>query len=346
MTDTPGRLLRLLALLQNARPWPGPLLAERLGVSERTVRRDIDRLRDLGYPVLADRGSTGGYRLTAGTAMPPLLLDDDETVAIAVGLRTAATGPVTGITDSSTRALAKLEQVLPARLRPAVRAYQQATLPATGELSTPTAPVAADVLTTLATACRDTERLRFHYAPRTGDPAPRHTEPHRLVGDGRRWYLVAWDLDRDGWRTFRADRITRPLRTGVRVPPRTLPAPDAARYVTESIAGHRARHQATLTLHAPLATATAALPPGTGELTPLDAGRTLLTTGGDALDWLACRIALIDLDYEVHGPPELIALLARMGRRIARGTAPAVRPTAAPPPPDRPARRPPRPPRG
>ncbi|WP_052851655.1 helix-turn-helix transcriptional regulator [Streptomyces avicenniae] len=320
MTDTPGRLLRLLALLQDARPWPGPRLAATLGVTERTVRRDIDRLRDLGYPVLADRGSGGGYRLTAGTAMPPLLLDDDETVALAVGLRTAATGPVTGVTDSSARALAKLEQVLPPRLRPAVRAYQEATLPLTGPPADTPARVTADVLTTLAAACRDTERLRFHYAPRTGDPAPRHTEPHRLVGDGRRWYLVAWDLDREGWRTFRADRVTRPLRTGVRVPPRTLPAADAAHYVTESIAGQRARHQATLTLHAPLAEATAALLPGTGELTPLDPGRTLLTTGGDALDWLACRIALIDLDYEVHGPPELIALLTRMGRRLTRGT--------------------------
>jgi predicted DNA-binding transcriptional regulator YafY len=203
MTETSGRLLKLLSLLQTRRDWPGGELAERLGVSGRTIRRDVERLRELGYPVDAVTGPAGGYRLHAGTAMPPLLLDDDEAVAIAVGLRTAAGASVTGIEETSIRALVKLEQVLPSHLRRRVNALSSvlATLPASGPMVDP------EALTTIAGACRDRERLRFAYRTRDAQESRRHVEPHSLVNLGRRWYLVAWDCDRTGWRTFRVDRL-------------------------------------------------------------------------------------------------------------------------------------------
>ena len=220
MTETSGRLLKLLSLLQTRRDWPGNELAQRLGVSGRTIRRDVERLRDLGYPVDAVTGPAGGYRLHAGTAMPPLLLDDDEAVAIAVGLRTAAGASVAGIEETSIRALVKLEQVLPSHLRRRVNALGSvlATLPASGPMVDPQA------LTTIASACRDRERLRFAYRSREAQDTRRHVEPHSLVNLGRRWYLVAWDCEREAWRTFRVDRLERAAATGARFEPRTLPA--------------------------------------------------------------------------------------------------------------------------
>src|SRR4051794_1326326 len=198
MTTTSGRLLKLLSLLQTRRDWTGGEPAPRLEVSGRTIRRDIERLRELGYPVDALTGPAGGYRLHAGTAMPPLLLDDDEAVAIAVGLRTAAGASVAGIEETSIRALVKLEQVLPSHLRRRVNALGSvlATLPASGPMVDP------QVLTTIASACRDRERLRFAYRSREAQDSRRHVEPHSLVNLGRRWYLVAWDCEREAWRTF------------------------------------------------------------------------------------------------------------------------------------------------
>ena len=212
MTATSARLLKLLSLLQTRRDWTGDELARRLEVSGRTIRRDIERLRELGYPVDALTGPAGGYRLHAGTAMPPLLLDDDEAVAIAVGLRTAARASVTGIEETSVRALVKLEQVLPSHLRRRVNALQTATvtLAASGG---PT--VDPEALTAIAGACRDRERLRFAYRGRDATESSRIVEPHTLVNLGRRWYLVAWDCDRDDWRTFRVDRLTRLSPAGV-----------------------------------------------------------------------------------------------------------------------------------
>src|ERR1700710_2180550 len=258
MTATSGRLLKLLSLLQTRRDWPGEELARRLGVSGRTIRRDIERLRELGYPVDATTGPAGGYRLHAGTAMPPLLLDDDEAVAIAVGLRTAAGASVTGIEETAIRALVKLEQVLPSHLRRRVNVLGSvlATLPASGPMVDPQAlttiagacrdrapprrratrpgwgraPLPASgrmvdpqALTTIAGACRDRERLRFAYRSREAQDTRRHVEPHSLVNLGRRWYLVAWDCDREGWRTFRVDRLERATATGARFEPRALP---------------------------------------------------------------------------------------------------------------------------
>jgi len=212
MLETSARLLRLLSLLQSRRDWPGAELAERLGVTTRTVRRDVDRLRDLGYPVESATGTAGGYRLGVGAALPPLLLDDDEAVAVAVGLRAAATGTVTGIEETSLRALAKLEQVLPSRLRHRVGAMQSAILPLTG----PGPTVDPDLLTA---ACQAHEGVRFGYQQNT-----RRVEPYRLVHTGRRWYLLAFDLDRDDWRTFRVDRIDSAPLPGPRFTPRPEPA--------------------------------------------------------------------------------------------------------------------------
>jgi predicted DNA-binding transcriptional regulator YafY len=210
MANTSARMLRLLSLLQTHRYWPGGELADRLEVSPRTLRRDVDRLRELGYPVDASRGVAGGYQLQAGAAVPPLLLDDEEAVAIAVGLRTAAAGAVAGFEETSVRALAKVIQLLPPRLRRRIDALQAVTSP--GVLGGgPT--LDASALTTIAMACRGEERLRFRYTPRAGDTSDRHVEPHRLVSLGRRWYLIAWDTGRGDWRSFRVDRLTAPALT-------------------------------------------------------------------------------------------------------------------------------------
>lgn len=224
MANTSGRMLRLLSLLQTHRYWPGAELAERLGVSERTLRRDIDRLRELGYPVDAGRGVGGGYQLRSGAAMPPLQLDDEEAVAIAVGLRSAAAGAVggdgDGVAEISVRALAKIVQVMPPRLRRRVEALQDITVPAMGRM--PRLDAAA--LAVLAQCCRDGERVRFSYTARDGASTDRTVEPHRLVAQDRRWYLVAYDLERQDWRTFRVDRLSRPEPTGARFRHREIPA--------------------------------------------------------------------------------------------------------------------------
>src|SRR5829696_8077083 len=250
MSQTSSRLLDLLSLLQARRDWPGAELAGRLEVSGRTVRRDVGRLRGLGYPVESLTGPAGGYRLRAGLAMPPLLLDEGEAIAIAVGLRTAARASVAGIEETSVRALVKLEQVLPAHLRRRVAALGSATIAA--GVTGPT--VEPRHLTAIAAACRDSECLRFEYRSREGAATRRDVEPHSLVNLGRRWYLVGWDRDRDDWRTFRLHRLSRPAATGRRFTARTLPAKDAAAYVEQSISGGApSRYEARVTVHAPAA---------------------------------------------------------------------------------------------
>ena len=318
MTETSSRLLELLSLLQARRDWPGGELADRLEVSRRTVRRDVERLRGLGYPVESLPGPAGGYRLRAGAAMPPLLLDDDEAIAIAVGLRTAARASVTGIEETAVRALVKLEQVLPRHLRRRVRALQAATmsLPAGGPTVDPQA------LTVIAAACRDSERLRFAYRSRDGAESRREVEPHSLVNIGRRWYLAAWDRDRDDWRTFRVDRLARPASTGVRFDARDLPAKDAAAYVTESISATPTRYDARVTVNAPADAVRKRIPSYWGTIEPIDEGRCEYRTGDDDLDWLALRIAMVDFEFEVHEPPELVSHLRALSRRVQRATRP------------------------
>ena len=317
MLETSARLLRLLSLLQSRRDWTSNELADRLGVTTRTIRNDVDRLRGLGYPVNARPGVAGGYRLGAGGVLPPLLLDDDEAVAIAVGLRTAAGTSVAGIEDTALRALVKLEQVLPSHLRRRVQAMQAVTAAAPG--SGPT--VDAEALTVIATATRDRERVRFGYKARDGSESRRLAEPHSLVNLGRRWYLVAWDCDRRAWRTYRMDRVERPRPAGSRFQPRELPAADPAEFVSENLMSAPQRHQARLTLHASADALRERHPSWWGQLEPIDDERCEYRTGDDSLEWLAMRVCMLGVDFEVHEPPELVDALAAIQGRIGRATA-------------------------
>jgi predicted DNA-binding transcriptional regulator YafY len=314
MTETSGRLLQLLSLLQARRDWPGAELAERLEVSGRTIRRDVERLRELGYPVDSLTGPAGGYRLRAGTAIPPLLLDDDEAIAIAVGLRTAARASVAGIEETSVRALVKLEQVLPAPLRRRVQALGSAMIAPAADGPT----VDPQHLTAIAAACRDSECLRFAYRSRDGADTRREVEPHALVNFGRRWYLVAWDRRREDWRSFRVDRLARPASTGVRFIPRQLPAKDAAAFVNQSIVGAPNRFEARVTLRASADEIAGRVPAHWGTIEPIDAHTCEYRTGDDDLWWLAMRVVMLPVDFEVHEPPELIEHLRALTARLER----------------------------
>jgi predicted DNA-binding transcriptional regulator YafY len=316
MLETSARLLRLLSLLQTPRDWTGGELAERLEVSARTVRNDIERLRALGYPVAATRGSAGGYRLGAGAALPPLLLDDEEAVAVALGLRTATGGTIAGIEETSLRALAKLEQVLPDRLRRRVNALQSYTIPVPRYDDPPV--VSPDVLSTVAAACRDRETLRFDYQGHGGAQSRRTAEPYRLANWGRRWYLVAYDLDRDDWRTFRVDRLTPKIPTGPRFAPRELPEQDLAAYVSGRVSRAAWRYRARVTVHAPAAEIADRINPAVGVVTAVDDDTCVLDTGADTIDSLAVHLGLLGRDFEVTEPPELLAHLREVGERYRR----------------------------
>ncbi len=312
MRDTSARLLRMLFLLQARRDWSGAELADRLGVSPRTVRRDVERLRALGYPVHASVG-IAGYRLGAGAALPPLLLDDEEAVAVAVGLRTAAGGTVAGIAETSVRALAKLEQVLPSRLRHRVNALQSVTVPLAGGV----AMVDPGTLTAVATACRDHERLRFDYRHRDGTASVRAVEPHRLVHTGRRWYLVAWDLDRQDWRTFRVDRLEPRSPTGPRFTPREPPG-DVAGYTSWGVSTAVYRYHGRFTLHASAEAVADVVTPTSGVVEAIDEHTCTLHTGSNSLDELAVWVALLGFDFDVHEPPELVDHIRAITRRLTR----------------------------
>ncbi|WP_190160143.1 helix-turn-helix transcriptional regulator [Streptomyces litmocidini] len=315
MWETSARLLRLLSLLQAHREWSGADLAERLGVTSRTVRRDVDRLRELGYPVHASPGTGGGYRLGAGAELPPLLLDDEEAVAVAVGLRSAAGQGVEGIGESSVRALAKLEQVLPGRLRRRIGALNAFTVPL---LRTPRERVDPAVLTELANACRDGERLRFAYRDHGGAATRRTVEPHRLVCTERRWYLVAWDLDRGDWRTFRADRIEPTPPHGPRFPPREPPAEDLAAYVARGVSGTAYATEATVRLLVPLAEAAAVVGALDGVLTADGEDACLLRAGANTLDMMVFHVAFTGFEFEVVEPPELTESIRALRDRLSR----------------------------
>ncbi|MFC8505725.1 helix-turn-helix transcriptional regulator [Streptomyces sp. NPDC057411] len=314
MTDTPARLLNLLSLLQTPREWPGSELAERLAVSPRTIRRDIDRLRDLGYPVEASKGAVGGYRLVAGTAMPPLLLDDEEAVAIAVGLRAGAGHAIEGIEEASVRALAKLEQVLPSRLRHRVSTLQNATIPLTrGDGAT----VAPQTLTALAGAVTGQERLRFGYRAGDGAESRRLVEPYRLVSTGRRWYLVAYDLGREDWRTFRVDRVSEPFPTGARFTPRELPAADAAQLLKNSLSRAQPEMELDVSFEAPAEFVVARLP---GHLAPVATGPgscRLRARTTDSVEWTALWLAHVDAPFTIHAPDALLAYTRELATRLA-----------------------------
>ena len=319
MANTSTRTLRLLSLLQARRYWPGAELAERLRVSPLTLRRDIDRLRELGYPVQAQRGVEGGYQLAAGAALPPLLLDDEEAVAMAVGLQAAAQGAVEGIAESSVRALAKVVQVMPARLRRRVEALGAMTVPASwGGEARPSAD--PHVLTTVALACRDSERLRFSYIAAGGQQSARHVEPHRLVLLARRWYLVGYDLTRHDWRTFRLDRLSAPAGTGARFRPRELPAADAAAFVRAGIDSAFAAYDVEVLVDA----RAAAVRERIGRWSTVEdisATRCRVRMTADSLDWPALALGAVGADFQVISPPELLVLVHDWGRRFSHATA-------------------------
>ncbi|SDT99482.1 helix-turn-helix transcriptional regulator [Amycolatopsis keratiniphila] len=298
MANTSARMLRLLSLLQTHRFWSGIELSDKLEVSERTLRRDVERLRELGYPVNASRGVAGGYQLRSGTVMPPLLLDDEEAVAIAVGLRTAASGSVEGIEETSVRALTKVVQVMPPRLRRRVDALQAYTTPAAV-----TGPrVNAASLTVIAQACRDDERLKFDYAARGGEESARLVEPHRLVSLGRRWYLVAWDLDRVDWRTFRVDRLSEPRTTGARYRPREIPGGDAVKFVEAQIKARPTTHTLVVRVQAPKDRVESAVRYLGGALEAIDESSCRLTMNVDTFDWPVLILAAIGAPFEVESP--------------------------------------------
>ncbi|NED95513.1 YafY family transcriptional regulator [Phytoactinopolyspora alkaliphila] len=317
MANTSSRMLRLLSLLQTHRYWPGGELAQRLEVSERTLRRDIERLRELGYPVDASRGVAGGYQLQAGAALPPLLLDDEEAVAIAVGLRTASGGAVEGIEETSVRALTKVVQVMPPRLRRRVDALQAFTVPAVWG-GGPT--VNAETLTVIAQACRDDERLRFRYTTRSGDHAVREVEPHRMVSLARRWYLVAWDVERHDWRTFRVDRLGEPTVTGARFRPRELPASDAAEFVRSQLSSMSSRYAVDVVLRA-AADEVQKITGRWAQIEPIDEGSCRLRMTVDDLGWPAMVLGAVQAEFDVVGPPELVDRLKTIGELFVRSTA-------------------------
>ncbi len=319
MANTSTRMLRLLSLLQTHRYWTGGELAERLEVSERTVRRDVDRLRDLGYPVDANRGVAGGYQLEAGAALPPLLLEDDEAVAIAVGLRQAAGGAVRGIEETSIRALTKIIRMMPPRLRRRIDALGDYTVPAVWA-GGPT--VDADALTVIAQACRDDERLRFDYTARDGARATRLVEPNRLVTLGRRWYLVAWDVDRADWRTFRVDRLTDPRSTRFRFEQREVPGGDAAAFVRAGLSSMPMRYQVVVDVR--IAAADVERVVGDwATVEPIDDASCRMRMNVDALEWPAMVLAAVGADFEVVEPPDLRDYVRRMGALFARAAGPA-----------------------
>jgi predicted DNA-binding transcriptional regulator YafY len=315
MANTSARMLRLLSLLQTHRYWPGTELADRLEVSPRTLRRDVDRLRELGYPVDAARGVAGGYQLQAGAAVPPLLLDDEEAVAIAVGLRTAAAGAVAGFEETSVRALAKVIQLLPPRLRKRIDALQAATAPGVFG-GGPTLDAAT--LTTIALACRGEERLRFDYTPREGDGSARYVEPHRLVSLGRRWYLVAWDLDRGDWRSFRIDRLAAPVLTGARFRPREIPGGDPVAWMRSRLAAVPNRHEVAVLIARPAPEVQRFVGQwGTAE--PVSADRCRLRMNVDDLSWPVMVLGTLGADFEVESPPELRDRVRAAGETLLRG---------------------------
>lgn len=314
MIQTSARLLQLLSLLQVRREWTGPALATRMGVTERTVRRDIDKLRNLGYPIHASPGIAGGYQLGAGAQLPPLLLDDNEALAVALGLNSVAAGPVAGIGEASVRALAKLEQVLPSRLRPKFAMLKAAvtTLPSNA------ASVDPQQLTVVSAAIADKRQLSFDYVKADGEASRRLVEPYRLVDTGRRWYLVAWDVDREDWRTFRADRIATLPAERKKYVPRPLPAEDLADYVQRSVTRSPYRYDVVVRLHAPIGEVAAVVGPQLASLSDDGGNTTLLGAGWDSLAQPAAHLAALDMDFEIISPEEFKEYARTLAGRLEK----------------------------
>jgi predicted DNA-binding transcriptional regulator YafY len=340
MLASSARLLRLLSLLQSRPTWAGGDLVSRLEVTSRTLRRDVDRLRSLGYPVHSTSGPAGGYQLGAGASLPPLMLDNDEGLAVAVALH-GASSDVRGVADAGQRALAKIDQVLPARLRRRLEALRASIV----RVSDASPKVELGIVDTLAAACAERRVVRIGYRDQAGQPSRRAVEPHQLVLVGHRWYLAAWDQDRRDWRTFRVDRIEPPVELGAAFTPRPLPDDDAAAYVTRSVSSGAYRLQARVVLHVPVAVAQAAIPSRYGTLTALGANRCRLVTGASSPDGIVLWLGLSGFPFTVEEPPELSRRVRELAERLRDPAAPRApltltqvgprRGAAAPPPPAR-----------
>lgn len=318
VAETTSRVLQLLGLLQSRRVWTGQELAERLGVTGRSVRRDIDRLRELGYPVRASKGRDGGYQLGAGAALPPLLLDPQEAVAVAVSLRLAAGGSVAGVGESALRALSKLDQVMPARLRSQVAAVHDATVMLTGVSSDEA--VSPDHLMTLARACRDREHIALGYTDRAGNVTQRRLEPYQLVTTGRRWYLLTYDRDRQDWRSLRLDRMAEVRAVGTTFVAR--PAPDAADHVRRAITVSPYRYVAQVLFHASEAQVAQAFSAAAARIVPDGPDRCILTTGADDPQRLVLYLAMAGYRFEVLEPPEVVAATRAVAERLGAAMPP------------------------
>lgn len=318
MSETTGRVLQLLGLLQARRVWTGDELAQRLSVTTRSVRRDVERLRELGYPVAASKGHGGGYRLGAGAALPPLLPDPDEAVAMAVSLRLAASGSVAGVGESALRTLSKLDQVMPARLRSQVAAVHDATVMLAPEATD--SLVDPDMLMTLARACRDHEHVGVDYTDRSGKATRRRLEPYQLVTTGRRWYLLAHDRDRTDWRSLRLDRMSTVRAMGSTFVPR--PAPDAREYVRHSINTAPYRYVARVRYQLPASVVAQHFSPQSATIEPDGADACVLTAGGDDPEAVVLYLARVGDAFEVLEPPEVRDAARAVGQRLRRAGGP------------------------
>jgi predicted DNA-binding transcriptional regulator YafY len=318
MLQSSARLLRLLTLLQSRATWTGGELTSRLEVTARTLRRDVDRLRTLGYPVHSTTGPAGGYALGPGASLPPLMLDNQEGLAVAIALH-GGSADVSGVAEAGQRALAKLDQVLPARLRKRLESLRAAIV----RVPAPAAPkIELGVVETLAAACFERRVLHLRYRDQQGRATRRTVEPQRLVLAERRWYLAAWDRGREAWRTFRVDRIATPVELGGGFVPRPAPeGGDFAEYVARSTSWTRHPHRARVLFHAPLAVVRAKIPPAYGALTAVAKRQCRLETGGSSLDGIAVWLAVTGHPFEVESPPELAAHLKVLARRLSRAAA-------------------------
>ncbi|WP_240615120.1 helix-turn-helix transcriptional regulator [Arthrobacter ruber] len=308
MTGSPARMLALLSILQAQRVWPGEMLAERLGVTPRTVRRDIDRLRELGYRIRAVKGPDGGYRMAAGSDLPPLLFDEDQAVAVAVALQNAPSSGV-DLDDAAQRALATIRQVMPSRLRHRIDGIRFIGA------DTATARVAPTVLETVSAAVRNRTTLRFDYHE---DELPRRTQPHAIVARNGRWYLIGWDLDRDDWRIYRLDRMSPRTPTGAVFPPRALPAPDARTYLSARLKGSDAvdRWPCTGEIVIDLPLHEVAPFVGDGTVEELTEGSCRVGLGSWSWDGVLASAVRFGAPFTIMGPEPLCAAARDLGTRL------------------------------
>ena len=317
--STSTRILELLGLLQNRRHWPGYELAKRLEISQRTLRRDVDSLQQLGYPIVTTRGTGGGYHLSAGTALPPLVLSEEEAAATVLGLKTIATGVHPASSDAALSAMAKIVQVLPPRIRRRIDSLRAVATSPRSEADHAAAITDVSALTTLTLACRDTETVDFTYRAWSGEVAVRTTHPHRVVNVEDRLYLIAWDADKGDWRTFRIDRITNPRRTGGKFAHRKLPTDDPVEYINAQLGSIPARYRVHATVHASADRVRDEVG-HYGTVEAIDPTSCTLFIAAESLEWATFCIGSIGSPVVIHSPPEAIKYMHAWAQRLLDGT--------------------------